>query len=161
MSRQWLPHLIGASGQPVPLPLPHFLHLSLSAFSFYCQFGVGSPGGVEPVVHGIQAAFVDCTDEDDVGLASLDFRKAFNTVDRGCLQAGVQQWMPQLGGLVRLLYRDPSPLFLRSSLGGSHILLSQTGVRQGHPLAHLLFSLAIRRILEQLLGTTGISLAHC
>jgi len=46
------------------------------------QFGVGTKGGVEPVIRTIQRARDDELDQPYNTLTSLDFTNAFNTVDR-------------------------------------------------------------------------------
>jgi hypothetical protein len=110
------------------------------------QFGVGSPGGVEPVVWSAADAI---SSPDCHGLLSIDFSNAFNTVSRHRIAEAVRTHLPVLFNLVKLLYNTPSPLLVRHDQGVATIL-SSTGVRQGDPLGPLLFSLAVVPLISKL-----------
>lgn len=105
-----------------------------------CQFGVGSSGGVEPVVWFIRGDIIsdDSGDQDEEneevdlnrvtsfdgsasanlnksGWASLDFSNAFNAVSRKLIAEEVRRRAPLLFRLARYQYGEPSKLVARTS----------------------------------------------
>jgi len=114
------------------------------------QFGVGTKGGVEPVIRTIQRAINGDLDQPYTTLTSLDFSNAFNTVDRTDIALALKEYAPSLYRTAKWAYNSPTDLVL-----GDNILKSSTGVRQGDPLGPVLFSLAIRPTLERLSLSLG------
>jgi hypothetical protein len=114
------------------------------------QLGVGSKGGVEPVIHMVRLA----AEEDQIeGVGLFDFRNAFNNVDRVTMAKAVRKYNKPMYKTFKWAYDKPSIILVR---GGeeSHKLLSKQGVRQGDPLGPYGFSLAIRPVVEKLEETT-------
>eukprot|EP00662_Eupelagonemidae_sp_cell21_P057790 gene57790-biopygen112413 len=75
----------------------------------------------------------------DAALLLLDWRNAFNGVDRRTFLQECLEHIPRLYAWVRWCYGQPSHL-----LFGSFIIASQAGAQQGDPLAGLLFALVLR-----------------
>ncbi|KAI5448753.1 hypothetical protein NCC49_000787, partial [Naganishia albida] len=128
------------------------------------QFGVGTKGGVEPLIRAVQRA-VDGTIEDAEysHVLSLDFKNAFNTLDRGDLAKAVKRFSPGLWKMAKWAYDESSQLVLSGQGGERHVLKSSQGVRQGDPLGPLLFSIGIRKTLEDLavyLGPETVVLSY-
>jgi reverse transcriptase-like protein len=112
------------------------------------QFGVGSIGGVEPLVW---QAHDRIHNGDPGAYLMLDLSNAFNTIDRRHLAAAVQQYTPALYRAARFAYGGPTPLLMRTANGEvSTTLYSSQGVRQGDPLGPLLFSVAYRDRVERI-----------
>jgi hypothetical protein len=120
------------------------------------QFGVGTKGGVEPVIRAAQRALDDSLGRPFTHLTSLDFRNAFNTVDRRKIASGLRHFAPSLYRAGRWAYGTPSDLVLASrETGTTYSLSSAQGVRQGDPLGSLMLSLGIRALLDDLTRTLG------
>jgi hypothetical protein len=118
------------------------------------QFGVGTPGGTEPITRAIERALDDDLPLPFKYVTSLDFSNAFNSLSRRELAKGVLQHAPSLYRAARWAYNDETPLVV-SGDGEPVLLFSSQGVRQGDPLGPLFFSIAIRNTLDSLLSNLG------
>jgi hypothetical protein len=122
-----------------------------------CQFGVGTRGGVEPIIRAIQRGIDGTIDgEEFTHVVSLDFSNAFNTLDRSGLAKAIKQFAPGLYRLARWVYNGPSNLIFGGIQEEPQVISSSQGVRQGDPLGPLLFSVGIRPILDKLAGYLGV-----
>jgi len=93
------------------------------------QFGVGTKGGVEPLVWGL---WDDLTQLKEGGLVAIDFVNAFNTISRHAMADSIRKHIPQLWRIAKLLYGEPLTLFVNCD-GETHIVPSRTGIRQRPP----------------------------
>ena len=84
------------------------------------------------------------------GVMSLDFRNAFNTVDRHHVADLIRREVPVLAGVFKTLYNRPAKLFAKANDGAAIVIESGTGGRQGDPLMPFLFSLAMKELLKEL-----------
>ncbi len=117
-----------------------------------CQLGVGSKGGVEPIVRLINRAIDNDLDRSFSTLVSLDFSNAFNEVDRRDIAASVREYAPGLFRALKWAYGTTTDLLL-----GEHIIRSAQGARQGDPFGPFIFSIAIRPLIAKLSATLGES----
>ena len=108
------------------------------------QFGCGISGGCE--VAGKLAGFMHGLSPKHV-LIKTDLKNAFNTIARSEIHRGLTQYFPGLLPWFEWAYGAPSPLVNRL---GEQIGSSQTGVRQGDPLAALLFCVAVHPAIEEM-----------
>ncbi len=108
------------------------------------QLGCGIPGGCESAARMAQV-FLDNLPSHV--LIKTDFTNAFNLVPRRRIFEGLQRFCPQLLPWFRWAYGAPSPLV---NSQGVIVGSSETGCRQGDPLASLLFCVAIHPALQRL-----------
>eukprot|EP00598_Pedospumella_elongata_P004654 CAMPEP_0184971534 /NCGR_PEP_ID=MMETSP1098-20130426/3751_1 /TAXON_ID=89044 /ORGANISM="Spumella elongata, Strain CCAP 955/1" /LENGTH=1204 /DNA_ID=CAMNT_0027493679 /DNA_START=193 /DNA_END=3807 /DNA_ORIENTATION=- len=113
------------------------------------QVGSGMPSGCEIAARTMQIA-LDCDGggaAGDVCLISIDIRNAFNSIRRKHILQGIRDHCPGLEPYFRLFYGRATELRLSS---GELAVPSGTGVRQGDPLAMILFALGFQAALEEL-----------
>ena len=119
-----------------------------STFLSPYQYGVGSAGGAEPVVHAVRSLIPSLPN----GLIKLDAKNAFNTVSRLEMHESVVLLVPRLTGIFKFLYRTPSTLVVSdpARVRDTTTIMSESGGRQGDPLMPLFFSLAVKSLVEEL-----------
>jgi len=77
------------------------------------QLGVGSKGGVEPIVRAVDRGLEGSLPQDYTHLVSLDFSNAFNTPDRLDIAAALKAHAPGIYyRLAKWAYNDTSDLLI-------------------------------------------------
>ena len=74
----------------------------------------------------------------NVVIATLDFKNAFNCVDRSAFRAEIRRVAPRLAPWVDFQYGEATPIYF-----GSTRLSSERGAQQGDPLGPALFAAAL------------------
>jgi hypothetical protein len=108
------------------------------------QLGVATKLGCEAAIHTTRT-FVNNDENRGKVLLKLDFKNAFNSVERDCILKEVQCHTPLLYPYLYQCYRNPSTLFF-----GNHLISSSVGAQQGDPCGPMIFSLAIQPIILSL-----------
>jgi len=73
------------------------------------NYGLGCPGGVEVVAHSLRDALLKHKDS-DLALLKLDFKNAFNLMDRNTFVEATSKTFPGLERWTRWCYTQPSLL---------------------------------------------------
>jgi uncharacterized protein YidB (DUF937 family) len=122
------------------------------------QYAIGIPGGVETAARLVDTFLSGTADMGDP-LASLgvDVSNAFNECPRELVLSRLFE-RPELSAIWRIVhwaYSEPSDLWViaRGQIAG-HLMSSQ-GVKQGDPLAMLLFSLVVHHLYKDSLDTVN------
>jgi hypothetical protein len=108
------------------------------------QLGVATKLGCEAAIHTTRT-FVNNDQNRGKVLLKLDFKNAFNSVERDCILKEVQCHTPLLYPYLYQCYRNPSTLFF-----GNHLISSSVVAQQGDPCGPMIFSLAIQPIILSL-----------
>ena len=114
------------------------------------QLGVGTKGGVEPIVRAVQRALEGTLDQRYSHLASLDLTNAFNTLSRRDIADALRKYAKVLYRTGKWAYGTETVLVV-----GDLLLTSSQGVQQGDCLRPLLFSIGIRDTLVALAKFLG------
>ena len=109
------------------------------------NYGVGCKGGVEVVAHSLRDALQKHKDS-GMGLLKIDFRNAFNEVNRNHFIKATCNMFPALSAWTEWCYGEHSML-LYDHL---HIIESMCGVQQGDPLGPLYFCCGINSLVNEI-----------
>ncbi|XP_026383845.1 uncharacterized protein LOC113279368 [Papaver somniferum] len=110
----------------------------MSIYLGYFQFGVGVPCGGEAILHSANRILDEKRNLNTMSMLLVDFRNAFNLVDRSAMLREVRNKCPSVSRWVGFCYASPARLYY-----GSSTLSSSQGVQQGDLLGPLLFSLTL------------------
>lgn len=138
-------------------------NINVGASLLPSQFGVGTKGGVEPIVHTLNLALTGGLPSKYTHFTMLDAVNAFNCADRGMVARACATHCPDLFRAAKWSYNRPSPMALLMEDDSIRTIMSSQGVRQGDPLSAILFSLVMRPFLEKLqehLGPKYLVLAY-
>ena len=100
------------------------------------NFGVGCPGGVEVVAHSLRDVLSKHKNSPDLALLKIDFKNAFNLMDRNVSSVPLPSYFPGLERWTRWCYTQPP-------LDHSKLFESMRGVQQGDPHGALVFLLRL------------------
>ena len=117
------------------------------------QYGAGQPDGCTQVVQSVQHLLADSTSGRPMACLSVDMVNAFNSVDRAAMLHAVYSNadLCQCWRAVDFAYGLPSLLLMQcdESVPDSEAFIeSQMGVRQGDPLAAMLFCLVMHPVYD-------------
>jgi hypothetical protein len=126
---------------------------SMNSYLQDFQFGVGVPGGCEAVLHSVNRLIESKGREVGLSMLLVDFKNAFNLVDRSVLLQEARGRCPSIAPWVEFCYARPARLYYEDS-----ILRSCQGVQQGDPLGPLLFALALHPLIHVIKQSCDLAL---
>ena len=109
------------------------------------NFGVGCPGGVEIVAHSLRDVLHKHKDS-NLALLKIDFKNAFNLMDRDAFVKATSAYFPALERWTRWCYEKP-PLLVYNH---ESQFVSETGVQQGDPLGPLYFCCGLQSLVDEI-----------
>ena len=109
------------------------------------NFGVGCPGGVEVVAHSLRDA-LQVHGGSGMALLKIDFRNAFNLIDRDVFVKAACEMFPGLSQWTQWCYGNPSLLLFDHE----HVFYSWCGVQQGDPLGPLYFCCGLAALVTKI-----------
>ena len=124
------------------------------AYLWPLQVGVGVPSGCEAAVHATRGWLHRNSGHADKILLKLDFRNAFNSIDRTALLRQVRAHAPECACWADWCYGCSSRL-----LFGDDVLQSTCGVQQGDPLGPFFFALVLQPALAAAEGPLDLRYA--
>ena len=115
------------------------------------NYGVGCHGGVEVVAHSLRDVLVQYKSS-DLALLKIDFKNAFNLMDRNAFVRASSQMFPGLERWTRWCYTQ-SPLLIYDH---ESVFESSCGVQQGDPLGPLYFCCGLQSVVDRIAGLSPI-----
>ena len=109
------------------------------------QVGVGTRCGAEALVHSINRNLRLYGERDDHVCLLIDFKNAFNSVNRDSIMSEIRLICPEIATWVEYSYQSAPRLYTNTE-----VLFSCKGVQQGDPLGPLLFALALHPIVTKI-----------
>ncbi|GKA16517.1 putative reverse transcriptase domain-containing protein, partial [Tanacetum coccineum] len=116
-------------------------------------FGVGVSGGGEAILYAVNRLIEDRSDDIGLSMLLVDFKNAFNLVDREVMLQEVRIRCPAISRWVEFCYSNPTRLYY-----GNTPLWSHQGVQQGDPLGPLLFALVLHPLIRKIKDSFSLSL---
>ena len=108
------------------------------------NYGVGCKGGVEVVAHSLRDMLQRHSDS-NLALLKIDFKNAFNLVDRGAFMKASCETLPA-SNWTNWCYGKRSVLLYDHK----HVIWSTAGVQQGDPLGPLYFCFALLSLVDEI-----------
>ena len=108
---------------------------------------------MESVIHCVQQCMVRHKDDMTRIVLTIDFKNAFNSMNRETFINAVATEAPEISRWIRWCYLPISRL-----LFGNHVVNSSSGVQQGDALGPALFSLGLHPMLKAIKDLTGIDI---
>ena len=116
------------------------------------NFGVGCSWGVEAVAHSLRDVLLEQKHFSDLALLKIDFKNAFNMLDRETFVRAASSMFPGLERWSWWCYSQP-PLLIYDH---AREFTSECGVQQGDPLGPLYFCCGLQSLIDQIAAEARI-----
>ncbi|XP_008486032.1 uncharacterized protein LOC103522716, partial [Diaphorina citri] len=120
------------------------LRPTLNEYLLPHQLGVSAKQGCEAAIHSVRTYVSNPSNSGKV-LLKIDFKNAFNSVERDVILHQVKAKIPSAFPFLNQCYRKPSCLFF-----GKEYISSVVGAQQGDPCGPLAFCLAVQHIVQSM-----------
>ena len=121
--------------------------LAEDAASFFSplQLGVKVRGGCKSVIHATSAVFHSPSPIEERFILQVDLENAYNNISRSLILAEARKHFPALSSWAELSYGSPSNLYFKGRK-----LQSSVGVKQGDPVAGMLFAAGLQPTIARM-----------
>jgi hypothetical protein len=109
------------------------------------QIGVKTPNGSDSVIHCFNRILSEIGNDNSYAALSVDFKNAFNRVNRQTILNETHKNFPNLYNLTKLIYQLPANLYYENN-----IIYNEEGAQQGCPLGSFGFSLVLQILIEKI-----------
>ena len=120
------------------------------------QLSLGTPRGIERMVHTCRAAFAS-----GYLVGRNDFANGFNSLSRQNMLGAASRLFPEGTSLLNLLYGVDAPVYLLDSDSNLTTLWSEEGPRQGCAAGTFLFCLGVAPLVSRMQEFTPTSFLWC
>ena len=120
------------------------------------QFGVGTKGGVEPIIHLVKMVLRDAFPHDFKFIVKIDGSNSYNAASRDMERRAVLKYAPVFLPLFDGAYGFTAALIIKGE-NGVEVLDSSEGVRQGCPTSSFFYSVGVRDELQAVVDALGPS----
>ena len=118
-------------------------HAAITQYFSPYQVGLNVKCGGEAIVHSVASIIERYGLDSSVSMLKIDFKNAFNLVNRSIIFEEVRRLFPSMSSWVEYCYSDQPYLWF-----DRHEILSCNGVQQGDPLGPFLFSLVLHKLIK-------------
>ena len=121
------------------------LQPKFSTFLAPNQLGVAVKSGSEVLIHQVDLLYRAGKNMKNFVILKIDWKNAFNSIDRQLFLDAIYEHFPEIYNYIASMYGVKGRLKF-----GKHFIFSEEGTQQGDPMGPLLFSIALKLLIDKL-----------